>query len=159
MISNGKALNNFIDLILNQQGYLKKKDTWYKHTDECICFFSIGKSPFGGYYDHTFGFFLKDLNKPGNEFPIYYKCDLKINLDFFIGNEFTRRILDLDNPEFKASEREDIITEMFELYIMPFLEDVSSKEGIKSAVTKYADLIYHLKSDAMSHLNLEPPDE
>ena len=159
MISNGKALTNFIDTILNGQGFIKKKDTWYKHTEDCICFFTIGKSPYGGYYDHAFGFFLKDINDSGTKYPAFYRCNLKIGLEFFADNELVKRVLNLENLEFKNSEREFLITEMFDLYIIPFLNDVDSKAGVKSAVKKYDDLIYYLDSDAMTYLNLDPPDD
>lgn len=159
MISNGKALIDFIDAILNKHGFVKKKDTWYKHTEDCICFFTMGKSPYGGYYDHAFGFFLKDINKTGKEFPIFYKCDLKINLQFFADYELVKRVLNLENREFKAVEREFLITEMFDLYVIPFLNDVGSKDGVKAAMNKYNNLIYYLKGDAMRYLKLDHPDD
>ena len=157
MISNGKELLNLIDTLLSKEGYIKKKDTWYKHTDECICFFSIGKSPYSGYYDHAFGFFLKDLNTTGHEYPAYYKCDLKIGLEFLADKELVRRVLDIENREFKNTEREFIISELFELYVVPFLTDVSSKESIKLAMSKYENLIHHLNMDARKRLKLKMP--
>ena len=145
MIANGKALFDFIDIILRKEGYIKKKNTWYRATEECICFFSIGKSPYGGYYDHVMGCFLKQLNTTGKEFPVYYKNDLKFSIDNFVDPEFVRRVLDLENSEFKDDQREFLIKEFFELYVIPFLNDVGSKEGIKAAVCKYEDLIYYIK--------------
>ncbi len=159
MIANGKALILLIDTILNKHAFIKKKDTWYKHTDECICFFTIGKSPYGGKYDHAFGFFLKDLNKAEKEYPVFYKCDLKIGLEFFADTELVKRILDLENQEFQNTEREFLITEMFDLYITPFLDEVGSKEGIKSAVKRYDNLIHYLKIDALNYLNIASPND
>ena len=157
MISNGKELLNLIDTLLSKEGYIKKKDTWYKHTDECICFFSIGKSPYGGYYDHAFGFSLKGLNTTGQEYPAYYKCHLKIGLEFFADKELVRRVLDIENGEFKNTEREFIISELFQLYLLPFLNEVSSQESIKLAMSKYDNLIHYLNMDARKLLKLKMP--
>lgn len=157
MIANGKALFDLIDTILKKEGFIKKKDTWYKPTEDCICFFTIGKSPYGGYYDHAFGFFIKDLNATGQDYPVFYKCNLKIGLDNFADRELVKRVFDLENHEFANTEREFIITEFFELYVVPFLNDVSSKDGIKSAMNKYQDLIYYLDGDARKHLKLKMP--
>jgi hypothetical protein len=43
MISKGKELYRFIDTIMIPHGYVRKKDTWYLHSEECICFLSVGK--------------------------------------------------------------------------------------------------------------------
>jgi hypothetical protein len=157
MIANGKALFDLIDAILKKEGFIKRKDTWYKHTDDCICFFTIGKSPYGGYYDHAFGFFLKDLNTTGQDFPVFYKCDLKISLEVLADKDLVKRVLNLENQQFANTEREFVINELFELYIVPFLNHVSSKDNIKSAMRKYEDLIYYLNGDARKHMKLKMP--
>ena len=136
---------------------LKKKDAWYKHTEDCICFFTIGKSPYGGYFEDAFGFFLKKLNKTGEEYPVFYKCDLKISLEVLADRDLVKRVFDLENLEFANTEREFILTELFELYVIPFLNEVSSKDGIKSAMTKYQDLIYYLNGEARKCLKLKMP--
>jgi len=140
MIVNGKSLFNFIDSILEKEGFIKKKDTWYKSYDECICFFSMGKSPYGGYYEHVMGGFLKELNNSGNEFPAYYKSDLKYTLENLADKELIKRTFDLENGEFTEMEREFVINELMEIYVIPFLKDISSKDFIKEALNKYKGL-------------------
>ncbi len=157
MIANGKALFDFINLILKKEGFVKKKNTWYKLTEDCICFFTIGKSPYGGYYEEAFGFFLKDLNTTGQDYPVYYKCNLKIGLSHMVDEEFVKRAFDLENQEFANTEREFIITEFFELYVIPFLNDVSSKDLIVAAMVKYQDLIYYIDGDSRIYLKLKMP--
>jgi hypothetical protein len=154
MIVNGKALLELIDTILKKEGFIKRKHTWYKHTEECICFFTIDKSPYGGYYDHATGFFIKELNASGQEYPVFYKCDLKIGLDQLTDRDLVKRAFDLENQEFASTEWEFILTELFELYVVPFLNDVSSKDGIRSAMNKHQDLIYYLNGDAREYLKL-----
>jgi hypothetical protein len=59
MISNGKELYIFLDDLFKPQGFVRKKDTYYKSTLDCIVFFSIGKSEFGGRYESVMGSFYK----------------------------------------------------------------------------------------------------
>ncbi len=158
MISNGSELMNLVNTLLLAEGYIKKNDTWYKNSEDCITFLSMGKSPYGGRYEQTFGFFLKDLNETGEEYPVFYKCDLKIELGYFVDSDFVKRVLNLEVKEFPGTEREFIISEWFDLYIIPFLRDVSSKNGIKHAITKYSDLLYYMDADAIMHLGLEIPE-
>lgn len=54
----------------------------------------------------------------------------KIGLNNVADSELVKRVFDLDSHEFANTEREFIITGFFELYVVPFLNDVSSKEGI-----------------------------
>ena len=63
MLNNSKELYIFLDELFMPHGFFRKKDTYYFSSDECICFFSIGKSSLGGHYDHVMGCFLKELMK------------------------------------------------------------------------------------------------
>lgn len=155
MIANGKALFDLIDSILKKEGYTKKKDTWYKSTEDCICFFSIEKSPYGGYYDHVMGCFLKELNATGTDYPIYYKSDLRYDLDLLADRELVKRVLDLENNEFAGEEREFLIKELMEVYAIPFLQDISTKEGIRAAVQKYDGLVHHINVNARKLLSIK----
>lgn len=154
MIANGKALHDFIDSILKKESFLKKKDTWYLSSEECICFFTLKKSPFGGLYEDLMGCFLKELHTPSNGFPAFNKNDLKFCIDNFVDKELVRRVFDLENNEFKEQQREFYINEFFELHILPFLKDVSTKDGIKEAINKYEDLIYYVKGRAREILSI-----
>ncbi len=158
MISNGKDLFDLVDELLKKEGFVKKKGTWYRHSQECICFFYLHKCPYGGYYEHVFGFFIKQLNHTGKEYPVFYKCNLKISLDEFADKELVMRVFNLENQEFINKEREFLITEFFELYILPFLKEVSSSEGIISVMSKYKDLIYYVDGEAMEYLKLKHPN-
>lgn len=138
MIANGKALLSLIDNILKPLGYVKKKDTWYLHTEECILFFTIDKSPYGGQYGEGFGCFLKELEITWNnkETPPYYKSHLRISLLFFVGNEIVYPLFDLENNSFTNDEREKAIVELVEKYAIPFLNGIQSKEGILETYKK-----------------------
>ena len=108
-------------------------------------FFTLQKSPYGGYYENLMGCFLKELNTTGKEYPAFNKNDLGYCIENFVDKELVRSVFDLKNCEFEEYQREFYINEFFELYVLPFLNDVSTKEGIKQAITKYEDLIYYVK--------------
>jgi hypothetical protein len=154
MIANGKALFDHIDSFLKKEGYKKNKDTWYKSTNDCICFFSIGKSAYGGYYEHVMGCFLKELLTTVTDYPLYYKNHLKYSLDLIADSELVKRAFDLENTEFTGEEREFILKELIEVYIIPFLQDVSTKDGIRNAVNKYDGLVNRIKVDARRFLSI-----
>jgi len=128
MISNQKELYAHIDKILKPYGYIRKKETWYLHTEECICFLTIGKSPFGGRYDNVMGCFLKELYDSTDMFPKYYKNDLKFGIGDIANKELVKKVLDLENRDFIDTAREETIKDLIENYIIPFLKDVSTKE-------------------------------
>jgi hypothetical protein len=134
MINNGKELLNLLDGIYKSHGFIKKKDAWYLHTKECICFFSIGKSPFGGHYDHVMGAFLKEIDDYGNDdFPKYNLCHLKYHLGEIVKVNQIKKVFDLENKSFTGDEREAEIIRIVSKYVIPFLIDVSTIKGIKSA--------------------------
>lgn len=154
MIANGKDLYNLIDSLLKPKGFVRKKDTYYLHTSECLCFFSIGKSPFGGHYDHVMGCFLREILKLKDEFPKYYKNHLKFNIADIASKEIVKRAFDLENKEFVKDEREIIIKDLIKNCVIPFLSDVSSVKGIMKALKKYKDLKYYVVSDLQDYLGI-----
>lgn len=156
MINNQKDLYGFIDSIMKQKGFMKKKDTWYLHTDECICFLNIGKSPYGGYYGDVIGCFLKEIYQDECEFPSYYKCNLKYYLENLTGErDLVNQVLDLENKSFTKNEREIVLKDLIENYALPFLEEISTKQGIKNASKKYKGLTNRMNMDIKKALSIE----
>lgn len=155
MIANQKALFLLIEETLEPHGYIKKKDTWYLHTLECICFFTLGKSPFAGRYEDLLGCFVKDINKGIGDFPVFYKKNLGYGLDSFIGKEEGRRIFDLENTSYIENQRELRIQEIMEDYAIPFLSDIGSISGIRKAIKKYQNLKYDIDVDLQEYLKIK----
>jgi hypothetical protein len=94
------------------------------------------------------GCFIKELINVKTQHPPYYKNHLKYTLGLLADKELVQRVFDLENIEFVGEEREFVLKELFELYAIPFLQDVSSKEGIRNAVKKYDGLVNYIKLDA-----------
>jgi len=154
MISNGKELFTLLDNLLKPHGFIRKKDTWYLHTPECICFFSIGKSQFGGHYDHVMGCFLKEIHDDLEEYPKYYKNDLKYGLDDLADKQTVKEVLDFQNSKFVQNQREIILKDLIENHAVPFLKDISSKEGIKDSIKKYKGLFNRTKGRLIENLGI-----
>jgi hypothetical protein len=142
MVTNGKELYKFLDGIFLPLGYVRKKDTYYTHTAECICYFHISKSEYGGQYEDAMGTFFKPIYTDKIEFPPYYKDHLRYGLNDFVDRNLVYDVFDLENKNFERNDRENLIKEFIELYAVPFLKEISSKEGIIKAVDKYNNLKY-----------------
>jgi hypothetical protein len=159
MLNNTKELYSFLDKLFLAHGFCRKKDTYYFSTDECICFFSIGKSSLGGHYDHVMGCFLKEIMIDKDDFPQYYKSHLKFSLRNLANRNTVKQVFDFENHSYKNDEREKIIKRFIEEKALPFLKDVSTKEGILKAVEKYKDLVHYVKGDLMTHLSITYPSK
>jgi hypothetical protein len=79
---------------------------------------------------------------------------LRHGLDNFVEKSLVRRVFDLENSEFRGNERELLIQEFFELYIIPFLIDVSTIDGIKDSMRKYEGLTNRTTVDLKAALGI-----
>ena len=159
MLNNSKELYIFLDKLFFPQGFCRKKDTYYFTTDECICFFSIGKSSLGGHYDHVMGCFLKKLMINEDNFPKYNMNHLKFSLRELANRKIVKQVFDFENHEYKNDEREKVIKNLIEKKALPFLKEISTQKGILDAVEKYKDLKYWMKGDLGSYLNIPYPSD
>lgn len=156
MLNNTKELYSFLDKLFIPNGFYRKKDTYYYSNEECICFFTIVKSSLGGgRYDHVMGCFLKELMINKEDFPKYYTNHLKFSLRHIANKKLVQQVFDFENHSYKNNEREKIIETLIEKKAIPFLKDISTKQGITKAVVKYKDLIHYMKGDLQSHLNIQ----
>jgi len=120
MLSNTKELYTFLGKLFIPHGFCRKKDTYYLSTDECICFFSIGKSSLGGNYDHMMGCFLKELMIDKDDFPKYNMNHLKFSLRELANRKIVKQVFDFENHAYKNEEREKVIKDLIEKKTLPF---------------------------------------
>ena len=159
MLNNTKELYIFLDKIFVAHGFCRKKDTFYFSTDECICFFTIVKSSLSGHYDHVMGCFFKEIMIDKDDFPKYYKNHLKFSLTHLANRNIVKQVFDFENHSYKYDEREKIIKKLIEEKALPFLKDISTKEGILKAVDKYKDLVHYIIGDLITHLGIPYPSK
>ena len=154
MINNGNELISYIDSNILPHGFVRKKDTYYRHTEECICFFHIEKSTFGGRYDNSIGCFLKEINDVKEKYPAYYKCNLKYSLRQLFDKKIVHEAFDLENKMYTNHQREDLLENFIKGAVI-FLDDISTKAGISKAMLKYEDLVHYMDGDLYSHLKIK----
>ncbi len=156
MLANGKDLYSFLDALFKPYGFKRKKDTYYLHSPETICFFSIGKSQFGGNFEHVMGCFLREIHPDIEEFPKYNKSDLKFSLRELADTELVKNVFDFEKRSFNDTQRETKIEELIINYAIPFLQDVSTVNGIRDSLVKYEKLQYWLTGRLTNYLNIPP---
>lgn len=155
MIVNGSQLYKALDRLLLPNGFVKRGDTYYYCTSECICFFSIGKSPYGGQYDHVMGCFLKKINEEKGPFPKFNKSHLQYSLREMTDKELVKNVFDLEANIYNGNERELLIADLLMNYVIPFIKDVGSEKGIKIAINKYSGLKNRVKAKLWDYLELQ----
>lgn len=154
MIGNEKELVITLDGLFKNHGFIRKRTCWYRTTEECISFFDIGKSPFGGQYEHVLGCFVKPLINSEKEFPEYYKAHLKFSIAQLGANSCSLQAFDLEDQHYQSNEREVILSNLITEYALPFLELISSKKGILEAVNRYPKLRYWINLSLKEHLKI-----
>jgi hypothetical protein len=159
MIANAKELYKYIDGILKPAGYVRKKETYYLHTEDCICYFVVLKSDYGGKYGTSMGCFYKKLLKGSNDYPPYYQDNLRMSLSALAGKDLVRKVLDLEGNEFIKSERETKIAFLVEKYVIPFIGEIGTRAGIVRAIGKYEGDRYQLMADLAIKRELGIPIE
>lgn len=154
MISNQKELYTFLDKVLAPYGYKRKVDAWYLENKECICFISVVKSDYSGRYSDSIGAFAKGALETVEKYPKCFKGHLKYNIGDIAENDSTEKAFDLENKDFVAMEREQLLKQLIEKYAIPFLEDVSTEEGIRIALNKYKGLPNRTKLSLKKYLGI-----
>jgi len=122
MISNANELYKIIDSVLCPEGFIRKKDVYYQDHSDLIVAFAVGKAEGAGHYSSVMGCFYKQLLEQKTTFPKFFKSQLRYCLDDFVDEDLVNRVFDLENNEFKGDERELLIKEFVELYVIPFLK-------------------------------------
>jgi Domain of unknown function (DUF4304) len=154
MIVNEKELYKFVDSLLSPEGFIRKKETYYLNYPEFIVFFVLLKSEWGGQYGSAMGCMYKELLKEKTEFPRFTKGHIRYSPSHFVDEDLLKRVFDLENNEFKGEERELLIKEIIELYVLPFLKEISTVEGLKMAMDKYEDLHHYARVSIKDALDL-----
>jgi len=158
MLANGAELYKFLDGLFYPHGFVRKKDTWYLNSNECIVFFHTSKSPFSGHYDHVMGCFYKKVYTDSNNFPKYYKSNLKQGIDNFVEKKKVKMALDMEDNSFKGQEREELLKNLVEVYVIPFLIEISTEEGIRKAVEKKPTLKHYMDAETKDALSISEDD-
>jgi hypothetical protein len=158
VIGNGKELRTFIDNLLKPHGFIRMKDTWYLNTDECICFLVVSKSIYGGRFESGVGCFYKKVFKGEELYPVYYKSNLRYGIDDLvgghIGDDIVKKAFSFRHQDFTGQQREEIVANLIENYVILFLLLITTGDGIKKAVKKYRSLKNRIDGETLEALSI-----
>jgi len=130
---NYKQFKSVFSNFLSPFGYKSTGNMFFRRTGEVFTIVDLQKSEFGGQYYVNLGLFVDEggaLAQP----PPFYKTHLKQRLESkFIIPQSARNTLvpalDLEVP-MAAAERSVVLTKALEQYAVPYLDSLSTIEGI-----------------------------
>ena len=79
---------------------------------------------------------------------------MRYSLSQLAGQELLRRLLDLENEEFTANEREVLLKEVMVKHGIPFLKKLSTKAGIKEAAEDHKGFRHRIQGTALDLLSM-----
>lgn len=153
MINSVKDFQDIVNSLLMPLGFVKKKNTWYFETDDCICFFYLGTSRSVG-IGEMMGCFLKEIMEVEEKFPLCSGAHLRYSLEYYENPEFDSTILRLDKPVFDAV-REDELKRAIVNFAIPFLDAISTREGITETAKKIPRLKHYMFGDFRKALGIK----
>jgi hypothetical protein len=105
---NRKDLVCMVTSVLSSLGFINRKTSWYRLTDELVLVWNLQKSDYGGQFYMNLGLSLRGLNS--DEYPAEEKCHIRIRLDKICPDgEVLLRALDLENTKYTDEEKKQII--------------------------------------------------
>ncbi|RXK59189.1 hypothetical protein ESA94_13695 [Lacibacter luteus] len=155
MIVNKKELYETVDELMSAEGYVRKKETYYKHNDQTITIFVLGKSEFSGKYETMLGCFYKELLNEDTPYPKSHKRHLHWGPDDLADKDMVNNAFNLDHVGFNSNEREKQIEGIINDYVLPFLKGIETAEGIHNTIKKYPLLIHTTRLDLRNKLGLK----
>jgi hypothetical protein len=155
MISNKAELTDFISSSLKPYGFKKRKNTWYFETDESISTLALTKSSWSNQFYLDIFLIVKALlkgdiikNSTGGE--IMWRID-----ELYENKNELNDNLNFDDINIHPKQREIIIKEALLNRGLPFLQGLTSINGIKDLIIKYPKFKYCISDRLWRYLNLD----
>ena len=130
-----------VDNELKSQGFIKKGNSWYSSTNECIVLLNLQHSNFSSFYYVNLGSFLRKRNYD-EKYPKETECHIRTRVPYGVNDdESYHEILDL-TTDISDEKRELLLIDMIHKYCLPTLLKLSSIEGIKKLYKERPNLNY-----------------
>jgi hypothetical protein len=133
--ANIKLIHDAIGEAGKVAGFVKKGSAWYADRAESILVVSPQKSQYGEQYYLNVGIFFRVFGS--NEKPKEHECHLRTRLTEIVGvvdQERARSLLDFKGMSVAESERQQALVTLLKEKGIPFLEQCSSIEGVRTAL-------------------------
>ena len=120
--------------ILRAHGYKKTRRTWHKEVEGICCVFNLQKSQWSNLYYINLAVGVREIGLPPH--PKEYECHVRGRLSDLVPEpEQLARYLDLEDFSVDDEERLSEIARLVEEVALPFLQGLSTVEGIRRLAT------------------------
>lgn len=133
-----KEFKNLFNEVAKSHGFESAFGGWFKESDECISALYLQKSHYGNYYELNIKIFIQGI------FGEHYKKskELKNAVSDILGRqpEEYRDALDLE-LSIEDSVRKNKIEQLFNDFVVPFVNKMLTREGIKQCALVDKDFL------------------
>lgn len=119
---------------LREAGFKVRTNTWHKQCQDTILVVNLQKSQWGPQYYINLAVWVKQLGDVST--PKEYQCHIRQRATDLPDKraKTLERALDLEDESMSMEQREACIDELMRESAIPFLESLSTVEGIRSAL-------------------------
>lgn len=154
MISNKTDLTDFITTTLKPYGFKKRSNIWYLETEECISALALNKSSWSNQFYLDVLLVVKALSKgtilkSSSDGEIMWRID-----ELFEEKRELNEYLDFENVDILSQLRETVLNNALINQALPFLQKLTTVDGIKDMVNKYPKFKYCISDRLWNYLNL-----
>jgi len=120
--------------VLRETGFKVRTNTWHKQCQDTILVVNLQKSQWGPQYYINLAVWVKQLGDAST--PKEYQCHIRQRATDLPDKraKTLERALDLEDESMSIEQREACIDELMRESAIPFLESLSTLEGIRSAL-------------------------
>ncbi len=133
-----KEFNNLFKNIAKRNNFESAFGGWYKESNECIAALYLQKSNYGNYYELNIKIFIQGIFG-----KTYQKGkELKYAISAILGRqpEEYRDVFNLESV-MECVLRKEKLEELFNEFIVPFVNSMLTREGIKKHALKDKDFL------------------
>lgn len=120
-----------IDIILKNEGFVRKSDSWYRDAEDAILVCNLQKSQYGEQYYVNLAVWLKALGEAA--FPKENSCHIRVRLNALSPDD-AKNLFDLERSEIADSDREQGVSRVFKQFGLPLFARCSSHRDLENLI-------------------------
>ena len=149
-----KTLQGILKPLLKEAGYKKKGATWHHLGEHFIRVLNIQGSQWSTSFYLNLGIYIRGL---GDDLkPTEYQCHVRERMDGIVPSKIEAS--DLLDFTIEVPEREEKLRVVILIYVLPWLEEKSSTDGLRSYLTKEKKHGLPVRKDVWQYLDINQPD-
>ena len=128
-----EVIRKAFEIPLRESGFRKKSGSWYLDRDEAILVANLQKSQFSRAYYVNLAVWLKRFGEKDS--PKEHLCHIRVRLTSLVDDRLSKA-LDSEDESISEDERREVIESTVRTKAIPFLEGLSTLDGVKTMVQK-----------------------